>query len=60
MYGCDAPRSRSWARFVESVTGWGKGVQHHFNELIEGRQPQVAKALDIYPCASAQALLNTP
>jgi hypothetical protein len=60
MYGCNAPRSRSWARFVESVTAWGKGVQHHFNELIEGRQPQVAKALDIYPCASAQALLNTP
>jgi hypothetical protein len=75
IYGCDAPRSRSWAespwnkksidgdaqrvRFVESVTAWGKGVQHYFNELVAGRQPSVEKAASIYGCASAQAALGS-
>jgi len=74
MYGCDAPRSRSWAdspwnkksidadaqrvRFVESVTGWGKVVQQHFNELVAGRPSAIEKAPMIYSCAAAQAALN--
>jgi len=75
MYGCDAPRSRSWAespwnkksidadaqrvRFVQSVTGWGKVVQQHFNELVAGRQSAVEKAPEIYSCTAAQAALSS-
>lgn len=74
MYGCDATRSRSWAdspwhrkavagdpqreRFVESVTGWGKGVQQHFDGLVAGRQSALDKMPEIYSCAAAQAALN--
>ena len=74
MYGCDAPRSRSWAdspwnkksidgdaqrvKFVESVTGWGKVVQQHFNELVAGRASAIEKSPGIHSCAAAQAALN--
>src|SRR5207245_8359301 len=67
MYGCDAPRARSWAdspwnkksidadaqrvRFVESVTGWGKVVQQHFNELVARRPSAPEKAPKISACA---------
>ena len=74
MYGCDAPRSRSWAdspwnkksidgdpqrvRFVESVVGYGKAMQQHFDALVAGRQSTIEKAPSIYSCAAAQAALN--
>ena len=74
MYGCDAPRARTWAespwhrkavdgdpqrvRFVESVVGYGKAMQQHFDALVAGRQATIEKAPTIYSCAAAQAALN--
>jgi hypothetical protein len=74
MYGCNAPISRSWAdspwhkkainedpqrvRFVESVTGWGKAVQQHFDALIAARQAPIEKMPAIHSCAAAQAALS--
>ncbi|HEY3074958.1 MAG TPA: hypothetical protein VGJ74_07280 [Burkholderiales bacterium] len=74
MYGCDAPRSRSWAespwnkkhldgdpqrvRFVDSVTDWGKAVQQHFDQLVAGRPVVMEKAPAIHSCAAARASLD--
>ena len=74
MYGCDAPRARTWAqspwhrkavdgdpqrvRFVDSVVGYGKAMQQHFDALVAGRQSTIEKAPTIYSCAAAQAALN--
>ena len=74
MYGCDAPRARTWAespwhrkavdgdpqrvRFVESVVGYGKAMQQHFDALVADRQSTIEKAPTIYSCAAAQAVLN--
>lgn len=74
MYGCDAPRSRSWAespwhkkaigtdpqrvRFVESVTALGKVVQQHLDALVAGRESTVANVPAIHGCAAAQAALE--
>jgi hypothetical protein len=74
MYGCDAPRSRTWAdspwhkkaidadpqraRFVESVTAWGKVAQRHLDDLVAGRPPATDARPAIHSCASAQAALE--
>jgi len=76
MYGCNAPISRSYAdspwhknavnadpqrvRFVESVTGWGKLVQTHFDALVAGKPASVENAPPIHNCAAALALSRAP
>ena len=74
MFGCNAPRARSWAaspwhrktvaedpqrvRFVESVTAWGELAQRHFDALVRGHAPVVEKPPAIHSCAAAQAALE--
>ncbi|HET7366249.1 MAG TPA: hypothetical protein VFJ70_21945 [Burkholderiales bacterium] len=54
-YGCDRPS----APFVESIAGWGKRVQRHFDDLMTGRRSDLASyASGIHQCASA--LASTP
>lgn len=69
MYGCNAPISRSYmdspwhkknvdadpqrVRFVESVTGWGRLVQTHFDAVVAGKSSSVQNAPSIYNCAAA-------
>lgn len=77
MYGCNAPASRSWAEspwnkknigsdpqrvlFVESVTAWGRGVQSHFDAIVEGRESKLAPGPSLYSCRGSQvALVEIP
>ncbi len=54
-YGCNRP-SRP---FVDSIAGWGKRVQQHFDDLVMGRRRELASLRSaIHQCASA--LASTP
>lgn len=54
-YGCNRPSPP----FVESITGWGKRVQQHFDDPVMGRRSELASLRSaIHQCASA--LASTP
>ena len=51
-YGCERPGPE----FVESIAGWGKEMQRHFDDLLMGRSSNLTSyASGIHQCASALA-----